>query len=171
MSAGVAALDRLLLRAQLRSRAASIARTQEPDGAVPWSPGAHTDVWNHVEAAMGLLLGGEDDAARRAYDWCLATQRTDGSWPMKLVGGRVEDHGAETNMSAYLAVGVWHHWLVKRDEAFVRRCWPAVRRGLDLVVTMQLPFGGIAWSRAADGGVSAEALLAGSSSIYHSLRA
>jgi hypothetical protein len=161
----------MLAPAEVRATAASIARTQEPDGAIPWSPGAHTDVWNHVEAAMGLVLGGEVEAARRAYDWCLATQRADGSWPMRLVGGRVEDHGAETNMSAYLAVGVWHHWLVERDEAFVRRCWPAVRRGLDLVVTMQLPFGGIAWSRAADGGVSAEALLAGSSSIYHSLRA
>src|SRR3954453_8017367 len=171
MSADVPALDGLLSRAEVRATAASIARTQEPDGAVPWSPGAHTDVWNHVEAAMGLLLGGEDDAARRAYDWCLATQRTHGSWPMKLVGGRVEDHGAETNMSAYLAVGVWHHWLVKRDDAFVRRCWPAVRRGMDFVITLQLPFGGVAWSRSGDGDVSAEALLAGSSSIYQSLRA
>ena len=37
---------------------------------------------------MALLVGGEVEAAERAYAWCLATQREDGSWPMKIVGGR-----------------------------------------------------------------------------------
>jgi hypothetical protein len=171
MSADIPALDGLLSRHDVRATAASIARVQEADGAVPWCEGAHTDVWNHVEGAMGLLLGGELDAAARAYDWCLATQRPDGSWPMRLVAGVVDDPSAETNMCAYLAVGVWHHWLVRRDETFVRRCWPAVRRGLDFVVSMQLPFGGIAWSREEGGRVNAEALLAGSSSTYQALRA
>ncbi len=64
---------------------------QEPDGAVPWSVGEHTDVWNHVEAAMALLVGGQVEAAERAYEWCRRTQRFDGSWPMKLVAGEVED--------------------------------------------------------------------------------
>ena len=50
-------------------------------------------------------------------------------------------------MCAYLAVGVWHHWLLRRDLAFVERMWPVVRRALDFVVGMQLPFGGIAWSQ------------------------
>ena len=49
-------------------------------------------------------------------------------------------------MSAYLAVGVWHHWLVRRDLAFVQRFWPSVRAGLDWVVSQQLPFGGINWT-------------------------
>ena len=171
MSADIPSLAGLLDRHDVVATAASIARTQEPDGAVPWSAGAHTDVWNHVEAAMGMLLGGEVDAAHRAYDWCLATQCEDGSWPLKIVAGVVDDPSAETNMSAYLAVGVWHHWLVRRDESFLRRCWPAVRRGLDFVVSMQLSFGGIAWSREIGGHLNAEALLAGSSSIYQALRA
>ena len=55
---------------------------------------------------MGLLVGGEVAAAERAYAWCLATQRADGSWPMKVVAGVVDDASGETNMSAYLAVGV-----------------------------------------------------------------
>jgi MMP endo-(1,4)-3-O-methyl-alpha-D-mannosidase len=165
------ALDGILTAHEVAATAASIAAMQEPDGAIPWTVGEHVDVWNHVEAAMALLVGGEVEAAHRAYDWCLATQRPDGSWPMKLVGGQVEDASGETNMSAYLAVGVWHHWLVRNDEEFVRRMWPTVRRGLDFVVGMQLPFGGIAWSQEAGGKVNAEALLAGSSSIYQSLRA
>jgi hypothetical protein len=171
MSADIPALERLLSPADVRATAASIARVQEADGALPWSEGTQTDVWNHVEAAMGLVLGGELEAARRAYEWCLATQRNDGSWPMRFTAGVVDDPSAETNMCAYLAVGVWHHWLVCRDEQFVRRCWPAVRRGLDFVVSMQLPFGGIAWCREESGRVDEEALLAGSASVYQAIRA
>src|SRR3954453_4033771 len=171
MSADIPALEGPLSPADVRATAASIARVQQADGALPWSEGTQTDVWNHVEAAMGLVLGGELKAARRAYEWCLATQHEDGSWPMRFTAGVVDDPSAETNMCAYLAVGVWHHWLVCRDEQFVRRCWPAVRRGLEFVVSMQLPFGGIAWCREESGKVDGEALLAGSASVYQAIRA
>jgi hypothetical protein len=164
-------LPGLLSTHDIKATAASIAAVQEPDGAVPWAAGDLTDVWNHVEAAMALLVGGEVEAAERAYEWCLRGQREDGSWPMRIRSGVVEDASAETNMCAYLAVGVWHHWLVRRDHAFVRRCWDAVRRGLDFVVALQLPFGGIAFAQDVDGAVWDEALLAGSSSVYQALRA
>jgi hypothetical protein len=171
----IPAVAGLLTSAQVSDTARSIAEMQEPGGAVPWTPGEHTDIWNHVEAAMAMLVGHQVAAAERAYDWCRRTQRADGSWPMKLVTGQVEDASGETNMSAYLAVGVWHHWLLRRDRCFVEELWPVVRRGLDFVVGMQLPFGGIAWSQEwdADGPahVNQDALLAGSSSIYQSLRA
>lgn len=169
------ALEGVLTAARVRETAAAIAVTQEPSGAIPWSPGEKTDVWNHVESAMGLLVAGEVEAAERAYAWVPTVQREDGSVPMEIVEGEIRDASGETNMSAYLAVGVWHHWLVRRDAAFVRSLWPAVRRGLDFVVSMQLPFGGIAWSQEWHDGrpatVNREALLAGSSSIYHSLLA
>ena len=48
----------------------------------------------------------------------------------------------------------------------MRRLWPSVRAGLDWVVSQQLPFGGIRWTPTEE-----FALLAGSSSIYQSLRA
>ncbi|WP_210502371.1 prenyltransferase/squalene oxidase repeat-containing protein [Nocardioides xinjiangensis] len=165
----------VLNRAQVEQTAATIVAMQEPSGAVPWTPGQHTDVWNHLESAMALMVGDQREAAERAFAWARATQRSDGSWPMKIVAGHVEDHSGESNMSAYVAVATWHHWLVARDEAFVRSMWPTVRRALDFVVALQLPFGGIAWSQewhdGEPGTVNAEALLAGSSSIYHSLRA
>jgi hypothetical protein len=171
MSAGVPAVAGILSRDQVAATAGSIARMQEADGALPWTTGGHTDTWNHVEAAMALLVGGEAAAAHRAYDWCLATQREDGTWARTVLAGVVDDAGTETNMTAYLAVGVWHHWLVRRDDAFLRRCWPAVRRALDVVASLQLPFGGIAWARDAAGTAGAEALLTGSSSTFHALRA
>ena len=171
----IPAVPGVLTSAQVAVTAASIVSMQEPDGAIPWTVGEHVDVWNHVEAAMALLVAGETEAAEAAYAWCARTQRHDGSWPMKFVAGEVEDTSSETNMSAYLAVGLWHHWLLRRDLAFVEQLWPVVRRGLDYVVGMQLPFGGIAWSQEWDehgpAAVNRDALLAGSSSIYQSLRA
>jgi hypothetical protein len=164
-------LTGVLDASQVAATTACIASLQEPDGAIPWTTGDRTDTWNHVEAAMALLVGGQPAAAARAYDWCLAMQRHDGSWPMHVRCGVVEDASGETNMAGYLAVGVWHHWLVRRDFRFVRRCWPAVRRGLDFVVELQLPFGGVAWARGSGGAVDPKALLAGSSSIFHALRA
>ncbi len=159
---------------QIAQTAASIASMQEADGAIPWTIGEHTDAWNHVEGAMALLVGGEIEAAEAAYDWCLRNQRADGSWAMKLVAGNVEDASTETNMAAYIAVGVLHHWSIRRDRVFLERMWPVVRGALDLVVDLQLPFGGIAWSREWDANgpakINAEALLAGSSSIYQALR-
>lgn len=159
----------VLTREQVAQTAAAIATVQEADGAIPWTAGDQVDAWNHIEAAMALVAGGEVDAAHAAYDWCLSTQRADGSWPMRLRGGEVVDAATESNMCAYLAVGVWHHWLVRADKSFVQRMWPSVQAGLDVVAGMQLPAGGIAWARGVDGGLLDEALLTGSSSIYHAL--
>jgi hypothetical protein len=171
----IPAVDGVLTAEQVAETAASIAAMQEPSGAVPWTPGEHTDLWNHVEAAMALLVGGQDAAAEKALRWAVTMQRPDGSWPLKIVRGEVEDASGETNMSAYLAVGLWHHWQVRRDLDLVEELWPAVRRGLDFVAGMQLPFGGIAWSQEWHDGrpatVNEDALLAGSASIYQSLRA
>jgi hypothetical protein len=165
----------LLGPAEVAASGAALAAVQEPDGAVPWAVGSHTDTWNHVEAAMALLVAGELEAVDRAWAWVRRTQRRDGSWPLKVVRGDVEDASGETNTAAYVAVGVWHHWLVRRELGFVTAHWPVVRRALDLVCRMQLPFGGIAWSQEWHAGepatVNREALLAGSSSIHHALRA
>ena len=175
MRSEVPAVDGVLAAADVAATAASIARMQEPSGAVPWTVGEHTDVWNHVEAAMALLVGGEVEAAERALAWVPTMQRADGSFPMKVVAGEVEDASGETNMSAYLAVGLWHHWLVRRDLRVVHRYWPTVRAALEWVCSMQLPFGGIAWAQewraGTPGAVNDEALVAGSSSIHQALRA
>jgi len=175
MTADIPSLEGLLTAPDVRATARTIVADQEPSGAIPWRAGEHTDVWNHVESAMALLAAGEVEAAERGYAWVPTVQREDGSMPLKIVQGAVEDASGETNMSSYLAVGVWHHWLVRRDLGFVRRFWPVVRRGLDYAVSLQLPWGGVAWSQEwRDGGpatVNREALLAGSSSIHHALQA
>ena len=158
-------VEGILTAEQVRATAASIAAVQDPYGFLSVGD-AHADMWNHVEAAMACLVGGEVDAAERAYLFMPALQRGDGSWPKEIRGGVVVDDRGEVNMSAYLAVGLWHHWLVRRDLDFVRALWPNVRAALDFVVGLQQPFGGIQWTP-----VDALCLLTGNSSIHHSLRA
>ena len=80
-------VEGVLSAAQVAQSAASIAAMQEPWGAVPWTVGEHVDIWNHVEAAMAMLVGGEVEAAETAYAWVPTMQRADGSWPMKIVAG------------------------------------------------------------------------------------
>jgi hypothetical protein len=154
---------------QAAATAASIAAAQEPSGAIPWFPGGHVDPWDHVECAMALSATGRYAEARRAYDYLRRTQRADGSWPAKVVAGRVVEAAAETNHCAYVAVGVWHHLLVTGDDEFAARMWPTVQRATEFVLAAQTPRGEVGWL--VDGArVDADALLTGCSSTYQALR-
>ena len=41
-----------------------IAKMQKQSGEIPWCDGEKTDPWDHVEAAMGLSIGGYLQEAR-----------------------------------------------------------------------------------------------------------
>lgn len=166
----VPAVPGVLSATDVRRTARAIARTQEPSGALPWFAGGHLDPWDHVESAMALSAAGFLAEAEGAYDWSRRTQRADGSWPMKIRDGQVVDAGADTNFCAYIAVGVWHHFTISADRGFARRMWPTVRRAVDFVLDHQSARGEIGWARGASGEIAWEALLAGCSSIHHSLR-
>ena len=148
----------------------SIANVQERSGAIGW-PDGQTDAWNHVECSMALAACGLHGPARLAYEWLRATQRPDGSWPKKTApGGLAADAAADSNQVAYVAVGVWHEFLVTGDAAFVRAMWPTVRAAVGFVLDLQQPRGEITWERSGAGAPGGYALLAGCSSIYQSLR-
>ena len=148
----------------------SIAAVQLPNGMIPWFPGGHADPWNHVEAAMALQLGGHRGAAERAFEWLESMQRFDGSWHQYYLADRVEEAKLDTNVCAYVAAGVWHHWLLFHDIGFLETMWPMVERAIDFVLSLQKPRGEIIWAMHADGTPWSYALLTGSSSIAHSLR-
>ncbi|MFJ2837685.1 prenyltransferase [Nocardia sp. NPDC087230] len=169
MTAVLPAVAGVVSARELRRTAETIAAAQEPDGAIPWFTGGHTDPWDHVESAMALTVAGLWDQAREAYIWSAKTQRTDGSWPMQTRGGVVENHDADANFCAYLATGVLHALTVTGDAGFAAELWPTVRAGIDFVLGLQQgAHGEIHWS-ANESGTSGEALLTGCSSIYHSL--
>lgn len=150
--------------------ARSIRDAQEESGAIPWFPGGHVDCWDHVESAMALTAAGMWEAAERAYGWLRRSQRQGGGWPIRVQAGVVEDAGADANHCAYVAVGVWHHLLVTGEDGFAARMWPTVRQAVEFVLALQTTRGEVVWAEDASGSLAAHALLAGCSSIQHSLR-
>ena len=136
---------------QCRQTAKSIAATQESSGAIPWSDGGHTDPWDHVECAMALTAAGLLGSARAAFEWCRKTQRADGSWPIQLRNGVVEDANSDSNFCAYIATGVWHHVLITGDRRFAETMWPVVARAIDFVLDLQPGGGEICWARSHPG--------------------
>jgi MMP endo-(1,4)-3-O-methyl-alpha-D-mannosidase len=166
-------LDGVLTAAQARQTVNGLLAIQRPDGAIPWFRGGHLDPWDHTEAAMALDAAGEHAAAEAAYRWLAGHQLPDGSWYAAYADGESQeptDRARESNFCAYIAVGVWHHYLATRDETFLQRMWPAVVAAVEFVLRLQLPGGQIAWKREADGTPAGDALLTGSSSVHQALR-
>jgi hypothetical protein len=169
-------LPGVLTADEVVTSAEHLARLQTASGMIPWFPGGHCDPWNHVESAMALDVAGFHAEAERAYQWLADIQRPDGTWHNYYLpdGGRddtVEADKIDTNVCAYLATGVWHHWRCTQDRGFVDDLWPVVERGLDRVLAHRRGDGLVLWAVEADGTRTWDyALLTGSSSIQHALR-
>lgn len=143
---------------------------QHEDGLIPWYEDGTADPWDHVESAMGLSIGGRYEAARKAYEWMAQNQLADGSWWAAYNGdGRPADRTRETHRTAYIATGVWHHYLITGEKDFLRSLWPTVKRAIFFAINHQTQHGEIHWAIDEDGSVDRDALLTGCSSIYKSL--
>ncbi len=161
----------VLTKEELLATGSAIAAVQRPDGMIPWFEGDHCDPWNHVESAMALTVCGLHDEALRAYDWIINAQLGDGSWfNYYFADGSVKDARLDTNVCAYIATGAWHHFLVTGALDHLERMWPAVERAVEFVLRWQGSDGSIAWAIDPAGRRERYSLLAGSSSIFHSLR-
>ncbi|QLE71867.1 prenyltransferase [Streptomyces rectiverticillatus] len=166
-------LPGVLTADQVTGTVAGIAAVQREDGAIPWFRGHHLDPWDHVEAAMALDAAGEHGRAEAAYRWLARHQNGDGSWFAAYADGAADeptDRSRESNFVAYVAVGVWHHYLATGDDAFLDSMWPTVYAAVEFVLALQQPGGQIGWKREDDGTPVTDALLTGSSSIHQALR-
>lgn len=164
-------LDGVISADDVAETAESIASLQLDTGMIPWFPDGHCDPWNHVETAMALDIAGMHNHAERAYEWLVDIQGDEGSWNnYYLPDGSVEDVKLDTNVCAYVATGVWHHWLCTWDRGFIDHLWPTVERALDWVMSMRRPDGTVLWAVEPDAKPWDYALLTGSSSIMHSLQ-
>ena len=148
----------------------AIASVQLPDGSIPWYHGGRMDPWNHVEAAMALDVGGLHQESERAYAWLMRNQRPDGSWHAYYRGGEVIDSTLDSNVTAYLATGVWLNYLVTHDRRFRLRLWPAVQGAMNFVLGLQMPSGAVRWARNVRGRPTRKGLVAGASSVHLSLK-
>jgi len=163
-------VDGIVTAGELRATVDAVTEWQLDSGMVPWFPGGHADTWNHTEALMALMLGGRRTEAERGFDWLRSMQREDGSWHQYYLADRVEQDKLDANCCAYVAAGVWFHWLLFKDRGALESMWPMVDAATEFVLDLQTPRGEILWARHADGTPWSFALLTGSSSICHSLR-
>lgn len=155
---------------QLRPTVDYILKTQLPNGCIPWFAGGKADPWDHIEAAMGLTIGGEFQATQAAYRWLAQEQLADGSWWANYAEKETVDRDhRETNFIAYIATGVWHYFLVTGDKAFLQEIFPAVARAIDFVLRYQAHSGEIYWAVSENGTAKKDALITACASIYKSL--
>ncbi len=121
---------------------------------------------------MALDVAGLHTEAEAAYEWLADVQQPDGAWHNYYwPDGSVEEPKLDTNVCAYIAAGVWHHWRCTWDRAFLDHLWPTVELAMEWVLSLRRADGLALWAIEADGSRPWDyALLAGTSSIQHSLR-
>lgn len=154
----------------LRPTVNYILQAQLPNGCIPWFIGGKADPWDHIEAAMGLTIGGEYAAARAAYVWLAQEQLEDGSWWANYFDqAPIDRDHRETNFIAYIATGIWHYFLVTKDKKFLQTYFPVVTRAINFVLRYQAASGAIYWAVDAQGAAKQDTLITASASIYKSL--
>lgn len=164
MTAGALSLD------EARQTGSWIASVQLPTGMIPWYPGGHADPWNHTEAAMALAVTGHVTEAEAAYAWLADTQLEDGSWCLYHLAEGIEEPRRDPNACAYIATGLWWHYLETGDAQLLAHLWPVVADAIDFVLGLQAPGGEILWNRDVDGRPGTFALLTANASMCHSIR-
>ena len=154
----------------VNATAQAIAAVQAPDGSIPHWPGHHADPWNHVEAVMALDVAGLHEPARRGYRWLSSIQRSDGAWAGAYMGEVITDPTLDANFCAYIATGVWHHYLASGDVDLMDEMWPVVDRAMGFVLGLQTSDGHVLWARDERYRAAPFGLVTSSACIYLSLR-
>jgi len=145
-----------------------IIKVQAPDGSISWEKDRKLDPWDHVEAAMGLIIGGKEAEARSAFLWLKENQEEDGSWYAQYNNGTPESQRKESNFTAYIATGLWHNYLVSKDKNLLKEMFSTLDLAMRFVVSLQTDFGDIRWAKE-NNKILDDSLITGCSSIYKSL--
>ena len=111
-----------------------ILSVQQQDGSIPWEINRKLDPWDHTEAAMGLSIGGMREEAERAYFWLASAQESDGSWFAEYKNSIPVTKRKETNFIAYISTGALHHYLIYKDQNFLKKIFPTVKQSVDFVL-------------------------------------
>jgi len=164
------AKSRLVSVLNIDSVAGMIVNLQKRSGEIPWHIDGKTDPWDLVESIMGLNIGGHYPESRLAFHWLAENQNPDGSWFSSYVAGKPEDRTCESHMACYIAVGLFHSYLVTRDMSLLAQYWPTLEQGIGFALSLQTPTGEIFWAKSPEGKIDPMSLLSGSSSIFMSLK-
>ncbi|MEX1313213.1 MAG: phenyltransferase domain-containing protein, partial [Desulfotignum sp.] len=115
----------------IASVAGLILNLQRPSGDIPWHEDGKTDPWDLVESVMGLNIAGYHTEARRAMEWLSQQQNPDGSWFSAYMNGVPEDRTREAHMACYMAVGLFHAYLITRDRSWLMDFQDTMEKGVE----------------------------------------
>jgi len=138
-------------------------------GAIPCNQDGSHDPWDHLEAVMGLTTLGYKDQALNGLHWMVANQNDDGSWYNLYQDNKPLELNKQTNYASYIAVAVWHFYLLNNDIHFLQNFWEPVKKGILFSLSLQHKNGAIAWNIDASEKIDEDYLLTGCSSIAKSL--
>jgi hypothetical protein len=162
-------IDNMLSDWFLKPTLEGIVGLQEKQGSVPELEGGIVEPWTHVECAMAIDAGNYHEEAEHAYEWLANVQLPDGSWYANYQNGLPKDQYKVSHAISYIAVGVWHHYLITGDPKFVLDMWPSVRSAINFILEMRGPNGEIYWARDVNGKLYPSAQIASCSSSYLSI--
>jgi hypothetical protein len=145
-----------------------ILRVQSLDGSISWEQNKKLDPWDHIEAAMGLIVGGKEHEARSAFIWLKENQEEDGSWFAEYKNGMPASLRKESNFTAYIATGLWHNYLITKNKSLLKEMFSTLDSAMKFVISLQTSFGDINWAKEKNE-ILDDSLITGCSSIYKSL--
>ena len=143
--------------------------SQLNSGAIPSNKNGSHDPWDHLEAIMGLTTLGYKDQALKGFDWMIANQNEDGSWYNLYKDKDPLELNKQTNYASYIAVAVWHFYLLNNEIDFLQNFWEPVKKGILFSLSLQHENGAIAWNMDENAKIDEDYLLTGCSSIAKSL--
>ena len=138
-------------------------------GAIPSNHDGSHDPWDHLEAVMGLSTLGFKNQALNGLHWMVANQNEDGSWYNLYQDEKPLELNKQTNYASYIAVAVWHFYLLNNDVNFLQDFWEPVKKGILFTLSLQHRNGAIAWNIDKSKKIDEDYLLTGCSSIAKSL--
>ena len=138
-------------------------------GAIPSNQDGSHDPWDHLEAVMGLTTLGYKDQALHGLHWMATNQNEDGSWYNLYQDNKPLELNKQTNYASYIAVAVWHFYLLNNDIHFLKNFWEPVKKGVLFSLSLQHSNGAIAWNIDKYEKIDEDYLLTGCSSIAKSL--
>ena len=138
-------------------------------GAIPSNQDGSHDPWDHLEAVMGLTTLGYKTQALKGLHWMSANQNDDGSWYNLYEDEQPLELNKQTNYASYIAVAVWHFYLLNNDINFLQTFWEPVKKGILFSLSLQHNNGAIAWNIDEFKKIDEDYLLTGCSSIAKSL--
>ena len=138
-------------------------------GAIPSNQDGSHDPWDHLEAVMGLSTLGFKNQALNGLHWMVANQNEDGSWYNLYQDEKPLELNKQTNYASYIAVAVWHFYLLNNDVNFLQDFWEPVKKGILFSLSLQNRNGAIAWNIDKSKKIDEDYLLTGCSSIAKSL--